>query len=528
MVAKDEPDKLADKPVLLFTLGFRRPDRIFVPYEEYDDLYALASIMCYYIFPISVYSMLRSDVFHKVYRQIILDMGWPEELHDFIVSIFEGKQTLDSIIDFLSQKEGPMLERVRLPLREGFDKKIPRRRQFSRHQKGKTACVSEAFDKERIQGWIMKIIDFLEQVADPSGEILFPSDPFIYLTNPLSLGFGAGGVLYVLQRVGYRIPEDWKRWFLDRITRLDPKEFAPGLLTGLSGIAWVLLELGEAEMAKKVLHYANNHPNLYDDYTLYYGMSGVGMTNLKFYLALSDSKYLEFAEHLACILMEKAYNKDNKIYWLNTFSKGMPFTGLGFGQSGVALFLLRLYQISGLRKWRRIGESALHYDLSQGEYIESKKVMSFRDSTGTLEPYIEVGSAGVAKVMLRYGWIEQARPILKDLYRKYSVLAGYLFGISGFIDTLLDAYLFTRDATYLLSVTRPLEGLHDLYLFEPKRSSTHLVPPDRAPEGMAVPGEGLLRIACDLGTGCAGVLHVLHRLMTLDYDDLMLDEVNPP
>jgi hypothetical protein len=455
-------------------------------------------------------------------------MGWPAELHDFIISIFEGEQTLASIIDFLSQKEEPILEKVRLPLRGTFNEKIPRRRRSSCDHSGKTACISEAFDKKRIERWIKKIIGFLEQVADPSEEILFPSDPFVYLTNPLSLGFGTGGVLYVLQRIGYHIPEDWKRWFLDRIVGLDPKEFAPGLLTGLSGIAWVLLELGEAEMAKKVLYYANNHPKLYDDYTFYYGMSGIGMTNLKFFLTLSDSKYLEFAEHLACKLTEKVYKKGSNIYWMNSFSDSTPFTGLGFGQSGVALFLLRLYQITSVKRWKGIGESALHYDLSQGEYIESKKVMSFRDSTGTLEPYVEVGSAGVAKVMLRYGWIEHAQPILNDLYRKYSVLAGYLFGISGLIDALIDAYLFTREVTYLFRITRPLEGLHDLHLFEPKRSSTHLVPPDRAPEGIAVPGEGLLRISCDFGTGCAGVLRVLYRLITLDYDDLLLDEVDQP
>jgi hypothetical protein len=49
----------------------------------------------------------------------------------------------------------------------------------------------------------------------------------------------------------------------------------------------------------------------------------------------------------------------------------------------------------------------------------------------------------VAKVLLRHGWPEQARPLLNDLGRKYSVLPGYLFGVAGVIDTLLDAYLLT-------------------------------------------------------------------------------------
>lgn len=113
--------------------------------------------------------------------------------------------------------------------------------------------------------------------------------------------------------------------------------------------------------------------------------------------------------------------------------------------------------------------------------------------------------------------------ILNDLYRKYFVLPGYLFGASGVIDTLIDAYQFAGDRKYLSRLQRPLEGLRVVHVFEPKKSVTFLSP-DQIGSGMAVPGEGLLRISCDFGTGCAGTLRVLHRLTTLDHADYMLDE----
>ncbi len=55
------------------------------------------------------------------------------------------------------------------------------------------------------------------------------------------------------------------------------------------------------------------------------------------------------------------------------------------------------------------------------------------------------------------------------------MLPGYLFGVAGVIDTLLDAYLLTREPIHLARLERRLEGLRALYLFEP-RAGTSLLP----------------------------------------------------
>lgn len=111
--AKDKLDEVS----LLYTPGFRHMERRSRSvYDEYDDLFSLASIMNYYIYPITAYSLLRSDVVTAVYGQLIHDMGWPEELHSFIVSIFDGRQGLDQISEFLSACEDRIVQQTRTPL----------------------------------------------------------------------------------------------------------------------------------------------------------------------------------------------------------------------------------------------------------------------------------------------------------------------------------------------------------------------------------------------------------------------------
>jgi len=518
------------QPILLYTPGFRRMDRASGQvYDVSDDLFSLASIMCYYIYPISACSALRSDLFSTVYRELIHDMGWPEKLHTFLEAIIKGRVGLKEVLAYLEREEARLVQEIRAPLQarngEGYEPVAGRGRGGGGRVRRSAAedPVLDAQTRQELRDWIAEMTRFIEAAADPSRATLFPTDPFAALTNPLSLGFGTGGVLYALQKAGYPLSNSWRQWFVQQAEKADATAYPPGLLTGLAGLALVLQELGEVEAGARLLEQANHHSRLEADYTLYYGTSGVGLANLKFYLVTGDGSYFDSATRLYQRLRETAQLANETAFWANEFTGTAPFTGLGFGQSGVALFLLRMHQLLKDDAPLRLGQAALRADLAHAVTVEPG-VVSFRHE-GTLEPYLEVGGAGIAKVLLRYGWFEQARPVLADLYRKYFVLPGYLFGASGVIDALLDAYLFTGDPGYLRKLRRPLEGLGQLHLFRPKEASP-FVAPDKIPEGIAVPGEGLLRVSCDFGTGCAGVLRVLHRLLNLDQADFMLDEVD--
>lgn len=513
-----------EKPVRLYTPGFRRLERAFDNvYDPSDDLFGLASVMCYYIYPVNAYLALRGDLFNSVYPELFLDMGWPEELWVFIVSIVEGKVNLKEIIDFLKNREAALLRKVHTP-----SKKVRwSRATNSLVAKSRKQPTAEKVAVQQIPPWLCGYVDeitrFIEESADLSRGTLFPCDPFTSLSNPLSLGFGSGGVLYVLNKIGKPIPQEWRRWFLQKTRTVNPQYYPPGLLTGMAGLAWILLELGEKELGEQLLEEANRNPLLTSDYTLYYGMSGVGMANLKYYLATGDRRHLEAAIQVYQHLKTTARYEEGTCFWSNQFTGQTPLTGLGFGQAGVALFLLRLYQVTGDPESLHLGEATLHADLVKAVSIEPG-VVSFRHED-TLEPYVEVGSAGIAKVLLRYGWNQEAQPVLNDLLRKYYVLPGYLFGASGVIDALFDAYLLTGNPDYLRKLQLPLEGLRTLHLFRPSEV-TPLVPSTKIPAGLAVPGEGLLRVSCDFGTGVAGVLWVLHRLLQRNRDDFMLDEVS--
>jgi hypothetical protein len=151
-------------------------------------------------------------------------------------------------------------------------------------------------------------------------------------------------------------------------------------------------------------------------------------------------------------------------------------------------------------------------------------VLMFRHK-GTVDQYVEVGSGGVVQVLLRYGHLEEARTILRGLDFGYSVLPGYGFGISGVADALLDAAAILGDASYRDIALRQLEYVRKVFLFEP--AERFEIPRRGGIVPLALPGEGLMRCACDYLTGSAGVLRVLHRANSGGTADFLLDELPP-
>ena len=233
------------------------------------------------------------------------------------------------------------------------------------------------------------------------------------------------------------------------------------------------------------------------------------MANLYFYNRTALPYYLQMARSLADWLLESADESEAGICWR---VNDTIHIGYGYGQSGVALFLLRLSQLSGEEHYRSKGRRALDYDLSNGVEME-QGVLSFPDvpSGATLLPYVEEGSAGIAKVAMRFGNCTLLDSILLDAHRKYAGFAGLLFGLSSFVDAFTDAFLFSQDKKYLTMAKRPISGLRDIYLF-------------KQTQGVAASGDGLFRVTCDYGTGVAGVMRALYRYTHLDHADFVLDE----
>lgn len=475
----------SDQPTYLYTPGFKSVASIRKNTQGFeDDLFALAANMLYMLFPIAAFTTLCDDLFDRVLRTMLNDVGWSQtEVFNVINGLAKNELTPASAIE--------LLDKPAEILAPAFADDI------------------DAPSCDEISQQLGRFV--LASIRPDRDDGLFPADPFIHRTNTLSLGFGASGVLYTLKRCGFEIPKTAFDWFEQRLDKVKPRDLPPGLLTGASGIAWSLSELGLEDRALELMKGANESALLKDHHSYLYGMAGIGMANLHFYARTNKPEYLAIANELGDALLRSAQESELGVYWEND---GLLHLGYGYGQSGVALFLLRLFQLSGKEKFLYEGRRALEFDLSHGEERESG-VLSFPRAPGdpTVVPYLEEGSAGIARVAIRYGiWDERLEKMLADVHRKYAGFVGLLYGLGSFVDVLTDAYLFSDDVKYLEMAKRPITGIRDLYLLE-------------RPEGLATPGDNLFRVSCDYATGVAGVLRALHRFTHQDEADFTLDEI---
>ncbi|SFF77085.1 Lanthionine synthetase C-like protein [Actinacidiphila alni] len=487
------------QPVDLFTPGFSHSRRRSNASQYEDDLYSLATTMAYFIFPIAAMLYLREDVL-ALYRLFTDRLGWPSAVHDILTGLAEGRVTLDEALDFLTTEDELVAAVVDVP----------------------TPVLDEAalgFAETETS-----VAAFMAAVADPGRETLFPVDPFAHITNPLGLGTGACGVLWAMRDSGVPIRPEWTAWLARGIDGIDVEDYADGFMNGLAGIAWAADTLGLAEQAGTLLATANERAVMSTDHTFYYGLAGIGMTNLRFHLEHGVRAYLDAARTCADRLVALAHHDGDLTFWLNDFSTRGPLTGLGFGQAGVALFLLRMTQATGDRQYAELGGRALRWEMAHAETIEEGVIM-FKHA-GTMEPYVEVGSAGVLQVLLRYGLMDDAREVARALDTGQSVLPGYAFGLTGVADALLDAAEMTGDATYRQWALGQLDYVRRIFLFEP--AERFGLPREEGRRLLAVPGEGLLRCSCDYLTGSAGLLRVLHRLNSGSRSDFLLDRLGDP
>lgn len=481
-----KPD--SDQPTYLFTPGFKSVASIRKNTQGFeDDLFALASNMLYMLFPIAALSTLRGDLFDTVLKTILEDVGWSQtEVFNVVNGLTRNEITPARACELLDRPAQIVAPRL--------DVKVDR-----------DSCDEISRELGRF---------ILANMRPDREDGLFPADPFIHRTNPLSLGFGASGVLYALKRCGFEVPKIAVDWLEQRLDKVDRRDLPPGLLTGASGIAWSLWELELEDRALQLMRMANESALLKAHHSYLYGMAGVGMANLHFYVRTKRPEYLAMANELGDALLTSAQENERGIYWERD---GLLHLGYGYGQSGVALFLLRLSQLSGHERFLAEGRRALEFDLSYGEERE-QGVLSFPRAPGdpTVVPYLEEGSAGIAKVALRYGLAdERLEKIIADSHRKYAGFVGLLYGLGSFVDVLTDAFLISDDSRFLKMAKRPITGIRDLFLI--KQSN-----------GWATPGDNLFRISCDYATGVAGVMRTLHRFTHLEEADFVLDELGVP
>jgi hypothetical protein len=357
------------------------------------------------------------------------------------------------------------------------------------------------------------VANYLRGTATPArADRLFPADLMVFETNPLSVAYGAAGVLHALHHLPGGEPDRLVSWMLER--GVAGETVPPGLYLGQSGIAWVLSELGHTGYAAHLLQRAGDHPLVLARNDILQGSAGYGLACLRLWLDTGDDGFLREAVVVGQHLSIVARYNERGAHWVTVEHDGTEHVPLGYanGASGIALFLLYLHLATGEEDLLTLGRSALRHDRSYAEPFG--KVTAFRGDADpgrdpVLRSYWEHGTAGVMTTLVRYRhvtgdpeldlWIER---LLPDLKRKYAVMPQLFHGLAGIGHALLDAADLTDRPHLRAEAWRTAEGI--------------LLFGIDSPEGLGFPGEQSLRESADYATGAAGVGLFLNRLLQDD------------
>lgn len=482
----------------MVTTGFvpqRRLDG--APPDFKDDYFSLGAMLYSLILPIQELFPLNPAARERFYRSIERDFDLPPEMGTLIFALQDGA------IERAEQALGSLEEKF--AARDPSDGHVAALVADWSPRDDEPARIGETEVRETIQG----ITDYILSTADPQrDDRLWPSDYRVFRTNPLNLAYGAWGIALYLRQASGEIPDTVLRWIDDR--PLDVDRYPPGLLTGLAGIAWAQMEAGRPQQAIETMDLAHRSPLLEsvleEAPDLCYGAAGIGLADLFLWNRTQEQRFLDRAQEMARALGRTARTDEDGegVYWINT--DGEHYYGWGHGASGPAFFLLQLYRATGDEKVLALGKAALDHEMAAAILRDDYAVWHRSTNNPILSPYWRYGAAGVGSVLIRYHeelgderYRDLAHRAARYVSSKYVVFPGQFVGLSGMGEFLLDMAYVTDDRQYLDDAWRLAEGIR-LYRME-------------LPEGLAFPGEEVLRISNDFGTGSAGIGQFLLRLL---------------
>jgi hypothetical protein len=442
-----------------------------------EDLKALGRLLSDLIFPVTPLFSLAPERWEPFLRHLAAEKGIPE----FLVSLVLGTTGAPAEVDrLLENAERQATEARAAPVR-------PPRRTAEAHQ-------------DTVRG----IARYLTaQIEGPRGPLGFPADYRRAVTNPLSVAYGAAGVAMFFHRATGAVPPALREALLREASKIDNDQYPPGLYSGTSGIAWTLLELGHAQEADRLLELAGRSPLLGQNADLFFGDAGHGLTQLFFHRRLGQEKFLSRALQTFEALKPGLREARGMYFYPNA---GDVYFGLAHGASGIAYFLLRLSQATGQAEPLQYARGLLEFELAQAKERDGHVVWQRSSQDAVHSPYWRVGSAGIGSVLVRFHtalgeprYLDMARRIAHYLEGKYSVFPGYLSGMAGLGQLFIDLHQATREARYQEEALRYAD-----------RIMLHALERDG---GLVFPGEELIRISADFGTGSAGIGLFLDRLL---------------
>ncbi len=322
---------------------------------------------------------------------------------------------------------------------------------------------------------------------------VFPPSPRGLALNTVCLELGTAGVLYALHHSGTTVPAELVARLRTDALRERPA-LAPGLQTGLAGIAWTLGDLGLDQEAEDLLDDALRHPLGEESARLATGSPGIGMAALARHAATGDDARLAAAARIGDRLLRDA---------CAPVLDGAGSAGLADGLAGTALFLHHLAEATGDERHRAGALTLAHAELDRARE-EGDDGLRFADA-GRIMPHLATGAAGVATVLtgLAAGGDERSAEALPELLRicrmTCGVEAGLYAGVAGWVFALAGYAEFTGRPEDRACAVRVATGLA-------KYATRH-------PGGLRILGSYQTRYQADLASGGAGVALALARLL---------------
>ena len=326
---------------------------------------------------------------------------------------------------------------------------------------------------------------------------LFPGDidQLRFTGGGLGLAHGAAGVLYALtEAAGVRVPE-YEEWLVTSVAE-PPQGMRLGLYDGLAGVAYTLARLGHLDAAAgaALSCLGENWDRL--GHSLYGGLSGFALAMLSVSDHVGEPRLADAAIRAAEIVAAP-YAAAGGAVGRGAGARSRGAVGLLYGASGKALLLIHLYERTGDPAYLDAAEGAIADDLERC-VTDGNGALQVDDGWRTL-PYLARGSVGIGMVIDQFtahrrnaAFADAARAIRLAATSGFYAQAGLFNGRAGMI-----AYLSgTRDESEQDAAGRVV-GAHV------ERLAWHAV---RYAGGLAFPGDMLLRLSMDLGTGTAGVL----------------------
>jgi serine/threonine protein kinase len=340
---------------------------------------------------------------------------------------------------------------------------------------------------------------------------LFPGDITQFGGEALGIAHGAAGVLYALSAAGGdRFPE-FEDWLVSRALTPEPGDRI-GLYDGLIGAACALCHLGRVHEALKLAEmcvaerWERLGPGLYG------GTAGLALGLLYLGDTAGEPTLIDAGLRAAEITTDRLAPPPA--------SRGGAPAGLMRGAAGPALLFVRMYERTGDAAYLDRAAVALGRELDA--CVTDRDGALAVDEGWRTMPYLGDGSAGIGLVAQDYlghrhdERLADAVPrIRRGARARFYAQPGLLAGRAGMILSLSRRRppgSPTRDQDAPDQETADKDIAAQI-----QRLEWHAI---SYADGVAFPGDNLLRLSMDLATGTAGVLLALHCALRPEGADL--------